>query len=175
MLALSACTTIHAPESFPSRPQRQAIAGFYVEARISVRRDDKPYHASLSWRHVAQRDEILLTGPFGQGIAELVREPAGTRLTTSDRRVFSAPDWSGLTEKVFGVALPLDGMSRWMTGVVTGAELDAMNRPIRAQEDGWNISYSAYESAAPNALPSVLELQRDDIEVRMKIDRWELN
>ena len=154
---------------------RQNIAGFSIEARIYVRRGDAPYQAQLSWRHGIERDDVLLTGPFGQGLAELIRDPAGARLIAADRREFVAPDWSTLSEQVFGVALPLNGMARWLTGNVASSGHDALNRPTFAVEDGWHIAYPAYESEAPNALPVLMELQRDDIEVRLKIDQWELN
>jgi outer membrane biogenesis lipoprotein LolB len=42
-------------------------------------------------------------------------------------------------------------------------------------DDGWQIAYLVYESAAPDALPTLIELRRDDIDVRLKIDTWQID
>lgn len=157
------------------RPARQDIAAFSIEGRIAVRQGEKSSNARLSWQHQTERDDILVTGPFGQGIAELVRDAAGARLITADHQEFTARDWTALTEKIFGVTLPLDDIAQWLPGNVASVERDALGRPVRVVENGWHIAWPAYESAAADALPAVVELRRDDIEVRLKIDQWQLN
>ncbi len=159
----------------PPRPSRQDIAAFTIEARIYVRQGEKFSNARLSWQHQAERDEILVTGPFGQGIAELVRDAAGVRMTGADHKEIVARDWNTLTEKIFGIALPLNEIARWLPANVAGAENDALGHPVQAEEQGWHIAWPAYESDAANALPKALSLQRGDIEVRLKIDQWQLN
>jgi len=41
-----------------------------------------------------------------------------------------------------------------------------------APASGWQVTYLDYESAAADALPTLIELRRDDIEVRVRIDDW---
>lgn len=174
-LGLTACASLRSTSTLPLRPLRQDIAAFTIEARLNVRQGEKSSSVRLSWQHQAERDEMLVTGPFGQGIAELVRDAAGARMTGADHKEIAARDWDTLTEKVFGITLPLNGIARWLPGNATRAEYDALGHPIHAEEQGWHIAWPAYESDATNALPTVVTLQRDDIEVRLKIDQWQLN
>lgn len=65
-------------------------------------------------------------------------------------------------------------MVRWIAGAVEPTARDAMGRPQTALEQGWVIRYVEYESTAADALPVQIELTRDDIDVRIRIDQWQL-
>ena len=62
----------------------------------------------------------------------------------------------------------------WIAGAVEPTARDAMGRPQTALEQGWVIRYVEYESTAADALPVQIELTRDDIDVRIRIDQWQL-
>ena len=115
-----------------------------------------------------------MTTPLGQGIAQLDRDARGARLVTADREEVTAPDWESLSARVFGFALPLAGMPRWLLGDVSPTLRDKFGRPQAARVDGWDIRYLDYESDAADALPVLVEMQHDDIELRMKVDAWRL-
>lgn len=149
---LAACTPAVVRPPGPVDAQR-----FLLEGRLSVRQGETRYYVGISWRHTEARDEILLTGPLGQGLAELTRDAAGARLVTSDRRTVVAADWESLAERAFGVRLPLSELPRWVVGVSPAPTFD-----------GWRIDYLEYESE----LPVLMELRRGDIEVRLKVDAW---
>ena len=170
---LAGCASVP-PNAIPPRPARDAIETFEVEARLSVRNEQQIHVARVTWRHRAGTDEILVTDPLGQGVAELWRAAAGARLRTADRREATAPDWNALGEKVFGIRLPLDELPHWMTGAVPGAELDASSRPLRAEVQGWHIEFAEYESARPDALPTLIRIERGDIAIKVKVDQWQL-
>lgn len=136
------------------------LSAFLLEGRIAVRQDQVRHYANITWRHSAGQDEIFLTTPLGQGVAELHRDEAGARLLTADRQETVAADWEDLAAKVFGYRLPLGGLSVWLAG-----------RPPEATI-GWKVDYLDYEGAAAEALPTLIELRRDDLEIRIKIDQW---
>ena len=93
--------------SAPPRPHRNAIAAFVLEGRLSIRQGDKPYASNIEWQHTPDGDRIFLSGPLGQGIAELSRDATGATLLTADRRTVKAADWSSLAEALLGIRLPL--------------------------------------------------------------------
>ncbi|MDR2240681.1 MAG: lipoprotein insertase outer membrane protein LolB [Zoogloeaceae bacterium] len=159
----------------PSRPPREAIASFHIEGRIAVRRAEENFSAGIDWRHDAQSDEIVISGPLGQGLARLSARAGAALLETSDRKRYAAPDLESLSEQVFGARLPVSGLGRWALGRAGdgGAiSVDAAGRPVALSEQGWIIEYLRYESEAPNALPALLHAQREDVEVRLVIDQW---
>ena len=139
-----------------------------------MRQGEVRHNANFEWRHRAAADEILLTTPLGQGVAQLSRDAGGARLVRADKEVIEAPDWESLSVRLFGFALPLSDLPRWLLGDVTPNERDAQGRPQAARVAGWDIRYLDYESAAPDALPVLVEFRRDDIELRLKVDAWRL-
>jgi outer membrane lipoprotein LolB len=155
------------------RPLRQQITGFTLAGRIAVRREQNRYSGELSWRHSLTEDNILISGPLGQGLAELVRDATGAHLTTAERREYSAPDLDQLAAQVFGFALPLSGMARWIVGNTDTAQRDEAGQPQRAVADGWSIEYLDWEAESTNALPMLIEMRRDELEVRLKIIEWQ--
>lgn len=158
----------------PPRPARQAIVAYSLSGRISVRQGEHRYVANIWWQHDLPHDKILLTTPFGQGIAELSRDAAGAHLVTSDRREFAGPDWEALSVKVFGFALPLTSLPRWVLGDAPGGtERDAAGRARQFSDDGWRVDYREYEGPGGAALPQLIDLSRGDIAIRLKIDDWQ--
>ena len=171
---LGACVQLPSTEAL-QRPPRAGIEAYSLTGRITVSQGQQRSMASLDWHHDGQRDEILLSTPLGQGIAELTRDASGARLVTADRGEFSAPDWEELSAKVFGFALPLTLLPRWvLADAPVGATLDAAGRTQHFVVDGWAVNYLDYESPAAYALPQLIEIRRDDIGLRLKIDEWQM-
>ncbi|HEX8963199.1 MAG TPA: lipoprotein insertase outer membrane protein LolB [Rhodocyclaceae bacterium] len=157
------------------RPARAEIPAFSLDGRVSAHREDVRHYANISWRHAGGLDDIVLTTPLGQGVAELTRDEGGASLKSADGKVVSAADWEDLSARVFGFALPLEGMPRWLLGDVEATQRDEQGRPLAAEADGWSIRYLGYESDAADALPTLVDFRRDDIDVRLKVDSWQLN
>ncbi|MBI4986754.1 MAG: outer membrane lipoprotein LolB [Rhodocyclales bacterium] len=158
----------------PLRPARAAIAAFSFDGRISVRHDETRDSVNIDWRHRPETDEILLTTSLGQGVAQLHRDAGGARLVKSDKEVIAAADWEELSGRVFGFPLPLSDLPRWLLADVAPSAFDLRGRPQAAQAAGWQIRYLDYESDLPGALPVLVELRRDRIELRLKVDTWRL-
>lgn len=160
------------------RLARSTIHSFTLVGRIAVRQDQRHYTASITWRHDPASDKILLATPLGQGIAELTRDASGTHLVTAERREFTAPDWHALSTQMFGFALPLSQLPRWLVADVPvdalGVSYDGAGRARSMVVADWQVGYLGYESEAADALPTLIELKREDIGVRLKIDEWQL-
>lgn len=179
---LAACAQLPGAMSGTAPPAqrlaRTASNDFFLAGRLAASKGSQHYAVSITWRHTAQRDEIFVATPLGQGIAELTRDAAGARLTTAERREFAAPDWQTLSAQVFGFALPLSALPRWLTADVPaealGVSYDRSGRPQRMVVDDWQVAYLDYASDAVDALPALIELKREDIEVRLKVDQWQV-
>jgi outer membrane lipoprotein LolB len=155
LVLLSACASLPPPAA--SAPL--AADGFALSGRLSLRQGEARHHVTISWRHEAARDEIFVSGPLGQGLAELTRDATGARLLTADRQLLTAPDWESLAERALGARLPLSNLPRWVVAVPPQPTFQA---------DGWRIE--VHEVA--EGRPALIELRRDDIEARLRIDSW---
>lgn len=184
-LLLSGCATLPDMDAAPTieRPARASITSFSIEGRIAVRHKAQRHAATLYWQHSPAADELLLSGPLGQGLARLSRAADGARLQLADQRQFVAADWETLAQQLLGVELPLSALSRWILALPAAAAsppqhsaLDDAGRLQWQQVGGWRIDYLDYESPSAQALPTLLELRHGQTgtEVRLKIDAWQL-
>ncbi|MFT3849048.1 MAG: lipoprotein insertase outer membrane protein LolB [Propionivibrio sp.] len=176
-LLLTACALAPSAPGGVS-PSRAALDAFAMECRFSLRNEDKNYAGRLSWRHGNGRDELLLSSPLGQGMAEIVSEPSGARLTASDGKVYSAVNVETLTRDVLGYPLPLAQLTDWVRGRLRDADestADAQGRPLRQRAAQWRIEYG-YESDDPAAPPNRIFAERlgGGLELRLRIDEWNL-
>jgi outer membrane lipoprotein LolB len=169
MLLLAACAT-------PGFLFPAADVEFELSGRIAVRYRDDAGSGNIAWRHGARADEMLLTTPFGQGIARLARVGEEITLTTQDGREFRAADAESLTDQVLGFRLPLLGLADWVRGRAaskpapepTRERRDTAGRLSELEQSGWQIRYLEYA----DALPSRLTLTYPGLELRLAISDW---
>ena len=156
-------------------PARDALSDFSLAGRFSLRNEDKSYSGRVSWRHSGVNNEVLLSSPFGQGLAEISTSEEGARLTTSDGTVYVASDAETLTNQVLGYPLPLARLTDWVRGRGTAygyAERDALGRLLRLRHEDWRVEY-AYDGDDARSLPSRLFVERTGgLELRLRIDEW---
>lgn len=173
-LLLGACAILDQPPD-PSRPAELEMRG-----RIAYRYADQGGSAAIAWRHAAAFDDLLVTGPLGQGIARLDRQDDAWVLTTIDGRKFRAADAETLTESVLGWRLPLAGLVDWVqgrpgTGREAQTERDDEGRPVRIRQDGWQIEYLAWQGDTPSRLS--LHREADGahaaLDLRVVVDQFE--
>jgi len=169
VLLLTACAS-------PAFILSQQSAEFELSGRIAMTYRDDAGSGNIAWRHAARSDEMLLTTPFGQGVARLARADGEITLTTQDGRAFRAGDAETLTEQVLGFRLPLVGLADWVRGRAaskpapepTRERRDASGRLTELEQSGWRIRYLEYA----DALPSRLALTFPGLELRLAISEW---
>lgn len=157
------CAVLPPPATAPSiQALGPAIESFVLSGRLALRRGERSDHLRFDWEHSPDADNLLLTTPLGQGVARVRRDADGASLETADGRHHAAADWQSMTQKVFGVVLPLDDLPEWLRGA----------RPAREGEvDGWQVRVTEVAPSRQRRLfPRVLEVRKDDIELRLVVD-----
>ncbi len=167
MALLAACAS--APPPAPTG------TSFELTGRVSVRSAREGASGRLFWRHGPAFDDLMISTPLGQGIAEITRRAQQYTLTTADSRRISASDPEALTEQALGWRLPLAGLPDWVRGrAYPHARAETRygpdGRPQVIRQLGWTIEYLAYDAAA--GLPHSLRLTRDDLDIRVTVDAW---
>lgn len=169
LLLLSSCAA-------PGFLNPAADVEFELSGRIAVRYRDDAGSGNIAWRHGERSDEMLLTTPFGQGIARLARAGDEITLTTQDGREYRAADAESLTEQVLGFRLPLRGLADWVRGRAapppalepSRRQTDASGRLAELEQSGWKIEYQEYAGANP----SRLRLTYPGLELRLAVSEW---
>jgi outer membrane lipoprotein LolB len=146
---------------------------FELAARFAARYRGEAASGLLSWRHGGGRDDVLLSSPFGQGLARISRDRHATTLVAGDNKTYTAADAETLTEEVLGFRLPLRGLADWVRArPATDAPAQAVyaqdGRLLSLEQHGWRIEYTGYEGARP----TVLKLNYPGLELRLAISAW---
>jgi outer membrane lipoprotein LolB len=165
-LAAAACAELTA-----RAPGETAV--FEFSARFAVRYGDEADSGQLAWRHDAARDEVLVSSPFGQGLARVTRRDGRVTLVTADDRRYTAADAETLSEEVLGFRLPLNGLAHWVRaqpadGAPAQSTYDAAGRLAALEHPGWTIEYQAYDAGRP----ARLRLRYPGLELRLAISEW---
>lgn len=157
-----------------------APRSFHLEGRVSVKAGEESFSGGLAWRRAPGNEELLLSTPLGQGVAELRGDGESVTLTDAKGKVFRAPDADALVRQALGLELPLRGLAWWVVGhprpdAPFHAEPDAAGHLAKLEQDAWRIDFSRYEARGKAVLPGKLVARRgEDLEVRLVVDRWEL-
>lgn len=165
LLALAACAEL------PRAPAEGYE--FELTARFAASYRNEAASGNLQWRHHAARDEVMLSSPFGQGLARISRDGESVILVAGDDKRYSAADAETLTEQVLGFRLPLRGLADWVrarpaTDAPAQAEYAQDGRLLSLEQHGWRIEYMAYEGIQPKRL----KLIYPGLELRLAITEW---
>jgi outer membrane lipoprotein LolB len=167
VVLLAACATTPAPAP--------TGASFELTGRVAVRSAQDAVSGGLLWRHGPGFDDLMISTPLGQGVAEITRRAGRYTLVTADARRISATDPEALTEQALGWRLPLAGLPDWVRGrpypearAETRYSQDGRVQLIR--QLGWTIEYLGYDERT--GLPTRIRLKRDSVDIRLTIDSW---
>lgn len=174
---LAACSTPPARDSGKSLPQAAETDHWHLFGRIALTRGESGWHAGVDWQEQPGQFRMRVTGPFGQGAVELVGNDQHLVLRDADGRLHTADSLDALLQNVTGWALPVEGMRYWARGLPAPdagyeTEYDDTGRLQRLRQHGWDIEYRRYHVSAGGQWPAKLRLARDDVSVRLVIDRW---
>lgn len=169
---VAGCAT--APLVAPPILPAASDAAFAIDGRLSARRGTEGATANFTWRHAPPRDDLVVTTPLGQALAEISgdRSTARYELRLADGRREEAPGWAALTERALGAPVPVEGLAAWIRGVPRAgapftAEPDASGRVTVLRQDGWDIVYAYADDGARE--PSRLQLTQADLEIRIVV------
>jgi outer membrane lipoprotein LolB len=149
---LAACAQVEIKP--PEGPLEFSLAG-----RIAARYRSEAFTGNIAWRHAKTGDELLITTPTGQGVAQIVRQGDAVLLKTAEPREYRAADSESLTERVLGFPVPIEGLAEWVQGK-PAPELEAR---------GWRVEYQEYDE---QRRPRRMRLTYQGIELRLAIAQW---
>lgn len=174
---LGACAGVPSGAPASSPFAERVDAPFAAEGRLSARRTSDAIAVQFRWEHQPPRDELVITSPLGQTIAELSGDSAArsVEVRTADGRRDTAADWATLTGRVLGFPLPVAALASWIRaaprpGTDSTVEMDPDGRPQLLRQDGWEIVYDYADDTS--RLPRRLRIGYPDLEIRVVIDQW---
>ena len=189
LVLLAGCRTLppRPPAAGPSlvgldwparRAALQSREDFGLQGKVAVAAAGDGFSGHLRWVQQGTLCTLDLDGPLGVGGLRISSDGQRLDLTRpSGERLDSDAARTELQDRL-GFEPPLAHLRYWIQGVPDPA-LPAVETPDDAQrlsaltQDGWNITYTAYQDQ-PGGLPQRLSLVRGDVRVRLIIDGWHL-
>ena len=175
-LLLTGCAVTPTLETWQS-PTATQISDWQFTGRVSLVQDEQGWHAGMSWQEHADRFQLQISGPLGQEAFRLTGNSTGVILEDKKGKKTSAPDADSLLLQTTGWSLPVNGLRYWVRGLTVPGEKarerrDLQGRLLELEQSGWAINYSRYHFVDGLGWPAKLQLVRDDVSVRLVIDKW---
>lgn len=176
LAALLAGCALQPAAQHMSLAERERVAAFELEGRISANDGERAANGTLLWSHAPGRDEWTVLSPLGQIVAQVVATTDGAMLRSADGQRVDAADAAELLPRVLGVPAPAGHLADWVQAIpAPGARVlgvDAVGRPLRVADSGWIIDYPAYADDAPDAIPRRIDARWGEARLRIVVDAW---
>lgn len=203
-LALTACTPAnrmpdgHAqlppPEAPPIESQWQdyqrvlgSINDWQVQGKLGVRTPADSGSVTFNWKQLPEQFAIYLNGPLGQGTVWIRGNEQQVSLEQSGQDTLYAPTPELLMYNTMGWWLPVSDLHYWVKGIpsphtsVDDEQHNADGTLQTLQQNGWQLSYPAYQQLGGWHLPSKVVAQyrspnpQGDIRLTFIIKDWRLH
>lgn len=151
---------------------------WHLEGKIAVRDPEDSGSAYVRWRQSNRAYELDISGPLGTGAAAIYGDGSRVVMRLSEDKVIVSRTPEALLRTHFGWEVPISGLNWWARGLaIPGAphqlEKGPDGRPVRLQQEGWDVQFLEYESHIGYPLPVKLELNQGERRVRMRIRDWQ--
>lgn len=162
------------PQAVPPAPV--VLQAFALQGRVSVRYGDESLSGQLNWQADATSDEVMLSSPLGQGVANISRNERGVSLVRPGEPAVTAQNVEMLTQSALGFRLPLSGLRYWIQARpdparASDVRVNAAGGVEQIAQDGWKIVYLQYSENRPRKI----HVTREGLEIRLVIDQWQTN
>jgi outer membrane lipoprotein LolB len=181
-LVLAGCVSApHQPAKQIPWPQRraqlQALAGYHLTGRVGVAAGSDGFSAHLEWTQRGSSSTLQLNGPLGIGGMHVVSNAGTLDVETSKGQRLSSDEARAELEDKLGFEPPLVSLRYWLVGVPDPGRpatetVGADQRLAALVQNGWQIVYSGYLDSDGYSLPRRISMRRDDVRVRVVVDRW---
>lgn len=156
----------------------QSLAAFSFNGRATI--DGQLF--SMEWQQQREVATVRLTSRVGVGGVRMEYSPQHLRLETS-RGVLNDDEARQLLAGELGFVPPFESFRYWVLGLPAPGspavqDFDADGRLQQLEQQGWLITYrklaTVGTAGGTASLPSLLNATRDDLGLRLVIDRWSI-
>lgn len=168
------------PDREARQQQLEGIKEWQVKGRVAILNGAEAWHLNVIWRQQNDDYHIELWGPFGSGRVQLEGDAQGVRLVDPHQRTYYARDPESLLYEHTGVKMPVSGLRYWILGLTDPQQeqqqprRDGRDRLASVQQGSWQIDFRRYTRLGQVAVPDRLRVDKDDLQVKLVVDDWQL-
>lgn len=155
------------------------LTGWRLEGRVVAKGSGESGQARIRWSRSDGEGRLAVGNPFGQTLLEMRRSPAGLRLRDARGGVFHGSRARAVLYQRLGWRVPVGHVADWALGLGpqdrVPEDLDGRGRPRHLTAGPWTVTFPEYMRVDGLWLPRNLEVTRDGMELRIRVDRWRLD
>ncbi len=155
-----------------------ALPGWKITGRIAFKIADEGGTGAMTWAQEGSDMVFSFRGPLGAGAFNLEGSPPDLMLQTGDGELHRLADPETELRARYGWSAPFSSLRFWMVGLPDPANaaetvIDGAGLLRALSQTGWAVTYERYHDVPP-MMPRKLTLLREDVRIRVVIDRWQL-
>jgi outer membrane lipoprotein LolB len=186
-LALAACAHFPVGHDGLSYDTRRGlltgVSAWEMRGRLAIDTGERGYQAGFTWRQEADRLDLGVRGPLGNGIAEIVGTPRAMTVTArGETHTLTDPETE--LSSLLGWWLPVGSLHAWLLGLpdenFRAVVDDGVDGTLAAFDQRlWHIAYPTYQLAALAGtengvlLPRRIDLAYGTLKLRLTVDAWQ--
>jgi outer membrane lipoprotein LolB len=161
-----------------AREQQLADANHWtLQGHLFVSNGQDGGGGSFTWTQNGDRYEFTFRTPITGKSFRLTGGPDGAVLDGLDGGPQSGPDAEALMQRVLNWDVPLSELRAWVLGLRAEGAASQLsfgdNRlPSLLQQDGWDVTYPAWDSARQPPLPAKVFAKKPPFTVKLAIESW---
>lgn len=188
VMLLTACSSLSPTLFTPSTPtpewQRhqqevRQITRYSARGIFGYIAGTKRVSANFLWQQQdPQHYRLLLTNPLGGTELDLQVKPGLAELVDRKGQRYVDNDVENLLNRLTGMSIPLENLRTWIMGLPAEGDQIQLDNHLLQQlvtetgQQRWHIRYLAYHLQSKPAMPKQLELSRDELTIKLRIDSW---
>lgn len=177
-LLLSACSTV--PVELGQPYSRVASLPLYklnqwsFDGKLALTGKDDSWSADIVWEHWADKEQIKLSGPLGQG-AMVIR--LTNDLVTIDRGggdVKSSVQPEAFINQQLGMFVPVQSLRYWIIGLPMPTQaFDETKEGFK--QAGWQVEYKQMQLVHNESMPRKITVMSDQVKLKLIVNQWIFN
>ena len=154
------------------------LAGWRLDGRVVAKGPGESGQARIRWSRSDGEGRLAVRNPFGQTVLEVRTGARGLQLRDARGGVYRGARVHAVLRERLGWRVPVGRLADWALGLGRGgaapADLDGRGRPRHLTAGGWRVAFTEYMRVEGLWLPRAMRVSREDMQLRIRVDRWQL-
>ena len=191
MVALTGCSQFNTSEEInePSnltwqqhQTKLQQLDDWILTGKLAIFLKSERQTANVYWRQQGDNYAIQLTTFIGTRILQITKNEQGVEIIDNDDQVYTGQDANTLVKQLApGLDLPIKALQQWIKGNPEDAPYQLNEQQqvsdllgIDSSGNQWEIRYKQYQDFSGFYLPRKIDLNRDDIKLKIAVSQWNI-
>ena len=156
------------------RNQLYRLQQWSLDGRLALNAGKESWSATLLWEHNPKLEHLKLSGPLGQGAADIKLGQGQVVIDRGGKDVQVSRHPEQFISQQLGLAVPIRSLGYWVVGVPepNTAVFETGNG---FKQGDWIVAYKEMQLVGKHALPKKMLVMNGQVRVKIMIDQWKID